>query len=138
MALTLSLIESCGLCCSGKQLKCGIAFEAERGYQNHLGRKMRFNNVLLKILTLCSRSKHKFADKLLEEVNDYGVTSISNQSKLLNRVNICACDVCMSAVSICFACMGENRGCWLFVIYLSSFFEYISCHEELSKKMYAM
>ncbi|CBI26906.3 unnamed protein product, partial [Vitis vinifera] len=89
MALAVSVVRSCGMCCSEKPLRIAIAFEAERGYQNALGRKMRFSNFLLsKISKLCSRSKHKFPEKLLDEVDSYGKASISDRSKLLNKVSV--------------------------------------------------
>lgn len=50
----------------------------------------RFSNFLLsKILKLCSRSKHTFAKSVLEEVDGYGIASISDRSKLLNKVSFC-------------------------------------------------
>ncbi|OVA01765.1 Helicase [Macleaya cordata] len=72
-----------------KNLKSAISFEAERGYRNAVGRNMRFNNFLrLKLTKLCSQSNHKVAQKLLEEVNGYGTASISDRSKLLNKVSV--------------------------------------------------
>ncbi|KAA8529060.1 hypothetical protein F0562_033452 [Nyssa sinensis] len=77
------------MCFSEKCLRSAIAFEAERGYRNALGRKMRFNNVLFsKISKLCSWSKHKYAKKLLEEAETYKTASISDRSKLLNKVSV--------------------------------------------------
>ncbi|KAJ9708397.1 hypothetical protein PVL29_000441 [Vitis rotundifolia] len=91
-ALVCKAIKNCcflSICCSEKPLRIAIAFEAERGYQNALGRKMRFSNFLLsKIAKLCSRSKHKFPEKLLDEVDSYGKASISDRSKLLNKVSV--------------------------------------------------
>ncbi|XP_021674594.2 ATP-dependent DNA helicase homolog RECG, chloroplastic isoform X2 [Hevea brasiliensis] len=49
---------------------------------------MRFTNFLLNISRLCSRSKHKFSEKLLDEVNKYNVPSISDQSKFLSKVSV--------------------------------------------------
>ena len=48
---------------------------------------LRFNNFLLnKVSKICSRSKHKFPEKLLEEVHN-DTTGISDRSKLLNKVD---------------------------------------------------
>ncbi|EOY00965.1 DEAD/DEAH box RNA helicase family protein isoform 1 [Theobroma cacao] len=89
MALTVSIVHSCGMCFSGQGLRSAIVFEAERGYRNALGRKMRFNNFLLdKVSKICSRSKHKFPEKLLEEVHNYDTASIVDRSKLLNKVSV--------------------------------------------------
>lgn len=89
MALALSAMQSCGRYSSEKCLRSAIAFEAGRGYLNTLGRDMRFNNFLLsKISKLCYSSKYKFGEKLLEEVNMYETASISNRSKLLNKVSV--------------------------------------------------
>ncbi|XP_039065425.1 ATP-dependent DNA helicase homolog RECG, chloroplastic-like isoform X2 [Hibiscus syriacus] len=50
---------------------------------------MRFNNFLFnKVSKICSRSKHKFPEKLLEEVNNYDTASITERSKLLNKVSV--------------------------------------------------
>ncbi|XP_074328705.1 ATP-dependent DNA helicase homolog RECG1, chloroplastic/mitochondrial isoform X2 [Apium graveolens] len=50
---------------------------------------MRFNNFLFsKVSKLCSRSKHKFAESLLKEVGSYERASITDRSKLLNKVSI--------------------------------------------------
>ncbi|KAF3967368.1 hypothetical protein CMV_008633 [Castanea mollissima] len=69
MVLTLSIVQSCGLCYYGKGLRSTIVFEAERGYRNALGRKMRFNKFFLsKISKLCSRQKHELAGHLLAEL----------------------------------------------------------------------
>uniref|UniRef100_A0A5B7BBQ5 DNA 3'-5' helicase n=1 Tax=Davidia involucrata TaxID=16924 RepID=A0A5B7BBQ5_DAVIN len=89
MALTISVVQSCSMCFSEKCLRSAIAFEAERGFRNALGRKMRFNNFLFsKISKLCSRSKHKFAEKLLEEADSYKTATISDRSKLLSKVSV--------------------------------------------------
>ncbi|XP_039065426.1 ATP-dependent DNA helicase homolog RECG, chloroplastic-like isoform X3 [Hibiscus syriacus] len=89
MALTVSIVLSCSMCFTGKSLRSAIVFEAERGYRNALGRKMRFNNFLFnKVSKICSRSKHKFPEKLLEEVNNYDTASITERSKLLNKVSV--------------------------------------------------
>lgn len=89
MALTISLVESRGMCFCRKRLRSSIVFEAERGYYNALDRKMRYSTSLLsKLSKLCYRSKHKFAEKLLEEVGKYDPASISDRSKLLNKVSV--------------------------------------------------
>ncbi|KAL1828958.1 hypothetical protein ACET3Z_007370 [Daucus carota] len=89
MALTVSFVQSCSVSFSEKCLRSAIIFEAERGYTNALGRKMRFNSFLFsKVSKLCSRSKHKFAESLLKEVGSYERASITDRSKLLNKVSI--------------------------------------------------
>ncbi|TYI93961.1 hypothetical protein E1A91_D02G171300v1 [Gossypium mustelinum] len=89
MALTVSNVLSCTMCFTGKGLRSAIVFEAERGYRNALGRKMRFHNYLFnKVSKIYSRSKHKFPEKLLEEVHNYDTASISGRSKLLNKVSV--------------------------------------------------
>ncbi|XP_059649570.1 ATP-dependent DNA helicase homolog RECG, chloroplastic isoform X2 [Cornus florida] len=108
MALTISVVQSCIMlsksiirrhqkgrihvhrsihkCFSDECLRNGITFEAERGYRNALGRKMRFNNFIFsKISKICSRSKHKFAGKL---VDSHNTASISDRSKLLHKVSV--------------------------------------------------
>lgn len=85
MVLTLSIVQSCGLCYYGKGLRSAIFFEAERGYRNVLGRKMRFNKfVLSKISKLCSRQKHELAGHLLVEL---ARVRISDRSKYLEKVS---------------------------------------------------
>ncbi|KAL0000198.1 hypothetical protein SO802_019800 [Lithocarpus litseifolius] len=85
MVLTLSFVQSCGLCYYGKGLRSAIVFEAERGYRNALGRKMRFNKfVLSKISKLCSRQKHELAGHLLAEL---ARIRISDRSKYLEKVS---------------------------------------------------
>jgi ATP-dependent DNA helicase RecG len=50
---------------------------------------MRFNNFLFsKVSNLCTRSNHKSAEKLLEEVTTYDKVSISDRPKLLNKVSV--------------------------------------------------
>lgn len=84
MALTVSVVQSCGMCFCGKRLRGAIVFEAERGYQTALSRKMRFNKSLLsKASKLGSRSKHELAGKLLKEI-----ASISGRSKILKKVSV--------------------------------------------------
>ncbi|KAL4612553.1 hypothetical protein ACB092_08G208600 [Castanea dentata] len=85
MVLTLSIVQSCGLCYYGKGLRSAIVFEAERGYRNALGRKMRFNKFFLsKISKLCSRQKHELAGHLLAEL---ARVRISDRSKYLEKVS---------------------------------------------------
>ncbi|GAV76149.1 DEAD domain-containing protein/Helicase_C domain-containing protein [Cephalotus follicularis] len=79
MALTVSAVQSCGVYIAGKRLRGAIIFEAERGYRNALGRTMRISKI-------CSRSKHKFTEKLLEEVDGYDTTCISDRLKLYTKV----------------------------------------------------
>lgn len=50
---------------------------------------VRFHNYLFnKVSKIYSRSKHKFPEKLLEEVHNYDTASISGRSKLLNKVDV--------------------------------------------------
>ncbi|KAM7270270.1 hypothetical protein ACFE04_029484 [Oxalis oulophora] len=78
--MTISVTHSCGTYFGGKRLRSAILFKAERGLPNALVTKMmRFNNnnvLVLRISKICSRSNHKFAEKLL------------NRSKLLNKVSV--------------------------------------------------
>ncbi|KAG2709566.1 hypothetical protein I3760_05G245800 [Carya illinoinensis] len=79
MALTIPIVQSCGLCFCGKRLRAAIVFEVERGYRNALGRKMRFNKSLIsKISKVCSRPKHNLS--WLEEV------ARIKKSKILKKV----------------------------------------------------
>ncbi|XP_019167643.1 PREDICTED: ATP-dependent DNA helicase homolog RECG, chloroplastic isoform X2 [Ipomoea nil] len=72
-----------------KCLRGAITFEVERGYSNALGRNMRFSNLLFsRMSTLFSRSKHKLAKRLLEEVDAYDRASVPDQSKLLSKVSV--------------------------------------------------
>ncbi|PIA33547.1 hypothetical protein AQUCO_04100169v1 [Aquilegia coerulea] len=89
MALSVLSVQSRYMCCNEKNLKSAISFEVEKGFLNAVGGNMRFSNFLQsKLINLCSRSKHKSAHKLLEEVNGYGTASISDRSKLLNKVSV--------------------------------------------------
>ncbi|KAL5726710.1 DNA helicase [Ranunculus cassubicifolius] len=89
MALVLTIQSHYLVCCNEKNLKSAISFEVERGYRNALGRNMRFSSFLQSnLIKICSRSKHKSAQKLLEEVNGYGTASISERSTLLNKVSV--------------------------------------------------
>ncbi|XP_065855792.1 ATP-dependent DNA helicase homolog RECG, chloroplastic isoform X1 [Euphorbia lathyris] len=82
MALTLSSVQ----CSCGKQLRILTVLRSGSGHRNPLYRRMRFTNFFLNISRLCSRSKHKFADNLLNELVD--VQSISDRSRLLNKVSV--------------------------------------------------
>ncbi|KAL5553409.1 hypothetical protein UlMin_040810 [Ulmus minor] len=89
MAMAISIVRPCSMCFGGKQLRSAIVFEVERGYQNALGRNMRFSKFLFSnISKICSRSKHKLTEKLLEEVDSYGIASISNRPKVLDKVSV--------------------------------------------------
>ncbi|KAJ4709762.1 ATP-dependent DNA helicase RecG [Melia azedarach] len=89
MALTVAAAQLCGMCFGGKQLRSAMIFEAERGYSNVLGKNMRFSNFLLsRISKICSRSKHKYVECLLEEVDRYDSSSIPDQSKMLKKVSV--------------------------------------------------
>ncbi|KAG8366719.1 hypothetical protein BUALT_Bualt17G0108600 [Buddleja alternifolia] len=72
MAVTTLSVQLCSMGFSEKCLRRAVNFEAERAYRNIFGRPLRFSNFLApKILTLCFRSKHKFSDKLLKDVEGY-------------------------------------------------------------------
>ncbi|KAJ6324350.1 hypothetical protein OIU76_011619 [Salix suchowensis] len=91
MAPTLSAMGSfrtvsIGMCCSGKWLTTIVFFKAERGYRSALGRNMRLNNFVFRVSKLPSCSKHTLVEGLLKQGGKHGEQSISNQSKLLNRV----------------------------------------------------
>lgn len=49
----------------------------------------RFNNFIFRISKLPSCSKHTFVERLFKQAGEHGEQSISNRSKLLNRVNEC-------------------------------------------------
>ncbi|XP_028089967.1 ATP-dependent DNA helicase homolog RECG, chloroplastic [Camellia sinensis] len=89
MALAVSVVQSCGTCFGEKCLRSVITFEAEKGYMNVLCNKMRFKNFLFsRVSKLCSQSKHKIAERLLEEVERYEAASVTDRSKLLNKVSV--------------------------------------------------
>ncbi|KAK3004993.1 hypothetical protein RJ639_018087 [Escallonia herrerae] len=70
-------IEELGACLTDKCVRSVVLFEARRGCRNAWGRNMRFNNFLIsKLSKLCFRSKHKSAQKLLEEVDSYDKVSV--------------------------------------------------------------
>ncbi|KAJ6899133.1 ATP-dependent DNA helicase [Populus alba x Populus x berolinensis] len=86
MAPTLSAMGSFRICCSGKWPTTLVFFKAERGYRSALSRNMRFNNFVFRISKLPSCSKHTFVERLFKQAGKHGEQSISNRSKLLNRV----------------------------------------------------
>lgn len=89
MALSVSLVQACGMCFSDKCLRSVITFEAERGYRNALCNKMRFKNFLFpRVSKLCSQSKHKIAEKLLVKADRYDAARVTDRSKLLNKVSV--------------------------------------------------
>ncbi|XP_038707540.1 ATP-dependent DNA helicase homolog RECG, chloroplastic isoform X2 [Tripterygium wilfordii] len=89
MALTLSVVQSCGACFGGKRVRSDIVFKVEIGYWNSLGTKMRFNNFLLsKVSKIHYRAKHKYAEKLLQEVDGYETNGIGDHPKLLDKVSV--------------------------------------------------
>ncbi|KAK4484164.1 hypothetical protein RD792_011385 [Penstemon davidsonii] len=57
---------------SDKCLRHAVSFEAERAYRNVIGRSLRFNN----FIPLCFRSKHKFSEKFLKDVDGYEKESV--------------------------------------------------------------
>ncbi|KAL1208289.1 ATP-dependent DNA helicase-like protein RECG [Cardamine amara subsp. amara] len=82
-AVTLSLVQPCGMCCAGRRLRNVIVIEAQRGNWN----RMRFSNFFFsKVWNISYRSKHKFSDNLLEQVEKYANTRLENQSKLITKV----------------------------------------------------
>lgn len=89
MALTIAFEQSCGMCFGGKGLRNAIVWEACRRDRNVFGRNMRFNNFFVcKVSKICFRSKHTLAKKLLKEVHKFATASVSNRSKLLNKVSV--------------------------------------------------
>ncbi|KAG5531514.1 hypothetical protein RHGRI_026205 [Rhododendron griersonianum] len=81
------------MCFSEKCLRSVITFEAERGYRNALCNNMRycylFKNFLFpRVSKLCSKSKHKISEKLLVEADRYDAASVTDRSKLLNKVSV--------------------------------------------------
>ncbi|EXB89386.1 hypothetical protein L484_017352 [Morus notabilis] len=77
------------LCFSMKRMRSAIIFEAQRGYWSALGRNMRFNYFLYsKYSKICYRSKHKLVEKLVEEVDGYGLSNLCNRPKVLDKVSV--------------------------------------------------
>nr|XP_009607408.2 ATP-dependent DNA helicase homolog RECG, chloroplastic-like isoform X2 [Nicotiana tomentosiformis] len=86
---TLAVQSRTTMCSSEKCLRSALIFEAQRGYRNFVSKDMRLNNFLSsKMSTVFSRSKHKLAEKLLKEVDVHGRASVSDRSKLLNKVSM--------------------------------------------------
>nr|XP_009607409.2 ATP-dependent DNA helicase homolog RECG, chloroplastic-like isoform X3 [Nicotiana tomentosiformis] len=84
---TLAVQSRTTMCSSEKCLRSALIFEAQRGYRNFVSKDMRLNNFLSsKMSTVFSRSKHKLAEKLLKEVDVHGRASVSDRSKLLNKI----------------------------------------------------
>ncbi|CAK9165226.1 unnamed protein product [Ilex paraguariensis] len=88
MAVTTSIVQSYSPYFSETCLRVTITLEAGRKYRNVLSGKMRFTSILYsKSSKLCSRSKHKFVGKLLQEVDGYDSASDLGRAKLLNKVS---------------------------------------------------
>ncbi|XP_062111094.1 ATP-dependent DNA helicase homolog RECG, chloroplastic isoform X2 [Humulus lupulus] len=89
MALVVFFMHPCGMCFSVKQLRGAILSETKRGYLNALGRNMRFSNFLFsKLSKTYSSSRHKLAEKVLDEVDGYGLSSTCNRPKVLDKVSV--------------------------------------------------
>lgn len=92
MALALAsstpAVQSCGICRGVKRLI--YVFRARRGYCNALTRTMicRNSNLVSRTAKSWYRSKHKFAENLLEGLGKYDGWSNSGRSKLLNKVSV--------------------------------------------------
>ncbi|KAF4364599.1 hypothetical protein F8388_015290 [Cannabis sativa] len=89
MALVVFLMYPCGMCFSVRQLRGAVLSETKRGYLNALGRNMRFSNFLFsKLSRSYSRSRHKLAEKVLDEVDSYGLSSTCSRPKVLDKVSV--------------------------------------------------
>lgn len=89
MAPPTSFALACYKGFSEYHLTSAISSEAERGYPNILGNKMRFSNFLhLKLLHLCSRSNNSHTRTLLEDLSSYNTASSAERSKFLNKVSV--------------------------------------------------
>ncbi|GAB4840403.1 hypothetical protein Ancab_021171 [Ancistrocladus abbreviatus] len=88
MGLMVLAMQSCAKqCFSERCLRSAVVFEVGGSYQNALGRKMRSDKIFVsKISRLSSRSKHKFAKKLPEDLDSYCVANLSFKPKWLNKV----------------------------------------------------
>ncbi|KAK2635364.1 hypothetical protein Ddye_030156 [Dipteronia dyeriana] len=65
MAMAVVVSQSCGMWFIRKSFQSAIIFEARRGYQSALGRKMRFSNFLpSRVSKLCSRLKFDSTGKM--------------------------------------------------------------------------
>ncbi|KAL3830796.1 hypothetical protein ACJIZ3_019598 [Penstemon smallii] len=72
MSVAVSVVHLCSMGFSDKCLRHAVCFEAERAYRNVIGRSLRFNN----FIPLCFRSKHKFPEKFLKDVDGYEKESV--------------------------------------------------------------
>ncbi|XP_050231434.1 ATP-dependent DNA helicase homolog RECG, chloroplastic [Mercurialis annua] len=81
MALTLSD------CASGKQLGYVIIFNSGGGHQVASDRRMRFTHFLLNISKTHIRSKHKFAKKLVKQIDVDDIQSNFAGSKLFTQAS---------------------------------------------------
>ncbi|VVB03743.1 unnamed protein product [Arabis nemorensis] len=81
--MALSLVQPCGMCFAGRRLRNVIVIEIRRGNWS----RMRLSNFFLsKVWNISYRSKHKFPDNLLEQVDNYATARLENQSKLITKV----------------------------------------------------
>ncbi|KAJ9549090.1 hypothetical protein OSB04_021633, partial [Centaurea solstitialis] len=79
-------------CLSERCLAHGSIFQAARGYRHVLGRKMRFNGLLLcNISRYFSSSKHKLTENLFHQVDRYGRARRLDQIKLFSKVSPAMC-----------------------------------------------
>ncbi|XP_010430642.1 PREDICTED: ATP-dependent DNA helicase homolog RECG, chloroplastic [Camelina sativa] len=82
-AVTLSMVQPCGMCCAGRRLRSVIVIQAQRGNWN----RMRLSEFFFsKVWNISYRSKHKFSDNILEQVEKYATARLENQSKLITKV----------------------------------------------------
>ncbi|XP_028776611.1 ATP-dependent DNA helicase homolog RECG, chloroplastic isoform X2 [Neltuma alba] len=73
-------------CFSGKQLRGLVIFQGVRGHWGCLNRRMRCNYFLpSKLSKMCNRLKHRFAEKLLLDIEGPGSRS---SSKFHNKVSV--------------------------------------------------
>ncbi|XP_010527779.1 PREDICTED: ATP-dependent DNA helicase homolog RECG, chloroplastic isoform X2 [Tarenaya hassleriana] len=71
MAVALSVVEPCGM----------------RGYWSRMSGKTRLGHFLLSnVWNISCRSKHKFSENFLEEVDKYAAARVPDKSKLLSKV----------------------------------------------------
>ncbi|GMH20332.1 hypothetical protein Nepgr_022173 [Nepenthes gracilis] len=89
MALMALAVHSCAKCFRKRGLKNAVAFEVGGDFhcKLSLGSKMSSSKLLISKFYKSSRSKHKFAEKLLEEPDNYGPARVWNRSKLLKKVS---------------------------------------------------
>uniref|UniRef100_A0A1J3CV23 DNA 3'-5' helicase n=1 Tax=Noccaea caerulescens TaxID=107243 RepID=A0A1J3CV23_NOCCA len=82
-APTLSLVQPCGLCFAGRRLGSVIVVGARRGNWN----TMRFSNFFFsKVWKISYRSKHKFPENFLEQIDNCANARLESQSKLISKV----------------------------------------------------